>query len=144
MTVSEKEDTLTFTVKGGKALACIPKSREYTVEFKDIEDFETATVKVNGVDISATAGKSFVTVHNVKVDDEIEITLNGISVRKNKPIDERVLDCIIHLNGSNIKKKMIQSKAADCKTDKDYASLLRKTRAKSLRMCLDEAVNAME
>ena len=118
------------------------KGREW--EFKDIEDFETATVKVNGVEISATAGKSFVTVHNVKVDDEIEITLNGISVRKNKPIDERVLDCIIHLNGSNIKKKMIQSKAADCKTDKDYASLLRKTRAKSLRMCLDEAVFALE
>ncbi|MGN0569873.1 MAG: TIM-barrel domain-containing protein [Candidatus Fimenecus sp.] len=144
MTVSETADTLTFTVSGGKALACIPKCREYTVEFKDIEDFDTATVKVNGVETSATVGKSFVTVHNVKVEDEIEITLKGISARKNKPINERVLDCIIHLNGSNIKKKMIQSKAADCKTDKDYASLVRKARSKAFRMCLDEAVNAME
>ncbi|MCH5191054.1 MAG: DUF5110 domain-containing protein [Oscillospiraceae bacterium] len=144
MTVSEKDGTLEFTVKGGKALDCIPKNRKYNVVFKDVESFDSVTVTVNGWECSSAVGKNSVTLDSVSVEDEISIVLTGVTVRKNKPVNERVLDCIIHLNGSNIKKNLLYSKLSSCKTKDDYISALRRIRGNSIRKCLDEAVLAME
>ena len=144
MTVSENDDTLSFTVSGGKALKCIPKKREYTICFKDVEDFEEATVMVNGLLTPVTTGKSFVKISGVGVEDEISVTLTGVTAKKNKPVKERALDCIIHLNGSNTKKMLTSTRLKSCETEKDYKTFIRCTKAKSLRMCLDEAVFALE
>ena len=144
MTVSEKDDTLEFTIKGGKALECIPKNRKYTVVFKDIEGLDSATVTVNGWECACAVVKNSITLDSVSVEDEIKILLTGVTARKNKPINERVLDCIIHLNGSNIKKNLLYSKLSGCKTKEDYISVLSRIRGKSIRKCLGEAILAME
>lgn len=144
ITVSETEGSLKITVSGGKALKCIPEKRKYTFRFKDIESFSHSRVLVNGAETSASADGSAVTVCDVGAEDTLEITLFGVTARKNKPVSERVLDCIIHFNGSNVKKRVIASRAESCKTKNDYDALIRRTRSKSLKMCLDEAVNSME
>ncbi len=144
MTVSEVGDTLTFSVKGGKQLKCIPTKRIYTLNLKDVEDFDEVCVTVNGNPVSASYGKSFVTVEDVNVEDEIVITVSGVKARKNKPVGERALDCLIHLNGSNLKKILTNTKLKSCKNEKDYKAFIRRIKAKSLRMCLDEAVFGLE
>lgn len=144
MTVTEVGETLTFSVKGGKQLKCIPTKRIYTLNLKDVEDFDEVNVTVNGTPVSVSYGKSFVTVEDVNVEDEIVITLIGVKARKNKPVDERALDCLIHLNGSNLKKILTNTKLKSCKTEKEYKALIRRVKAKSLRMCLDEAVFGLE
>ncbi len=144
MTVSEDNDTVKFTISGGKALKCIPAKREYMLCFNDIEDFDEATVTINGVQTPVTSGKSFVKVSDVSVEDEIIVTLTGVVARKNKPVKERALDCIIRLNGSNVKKMLTVTRLKSCETEKDYKTFIKCTKAKSLRMCLDEAVFALE
>ena len=144
MTVAENNDTLTFEIKGGKALKCIPQKRTYTLNFKDIEDFDEATVMVNGLLTPVTNGKSFVKISDISVEDEIIVTLTGIKARQNKPVYDRALDCLIHLNGGNMKKVPTSNKLKECKDEKDYKSFVKKIRGKSLRMCLDEAIFALE
>lgn len=144
MTVSEENGTVKFTVSGGKALKCIPNKREYMLCFKDIEDFDEASVTVNGSSVPATSGKSFVKIGGISVEDEIVVTLTGVVAKKNKPVRERVLDCITHLNGSNNKKRITVMRLKGCETKDDYKTYIKRTKAKSLRMCLQEAVFALE
>ena len=144
MTVSEKDDTLTFEIKGGKAMKCIPKKRRYTLNFKDVEDFNEVTVMVNGLFTPVTRGKSFITISDVNVEDEIIVTLSGVVARKNKAVYDRALDCLIHLNGNNMKKIVTTNKLKNCKNEVEYKSFVKGVKAKSLRMCLDEAIFAME
>lgn len=144
MTVSEKENQITFTVSGGKKLSCIPENRTYTLVFKDIKNFENAEVIVNGIVTPFTSTSNSITIKNISVDDEIKVTLSGTTVCKNKPLAERMLDCVIHLNGSNPKKKMLYSRLAACKTIDDYKSLSRLTRTKALRYSFKECIEAME
>ena len=144
MTVAEENDTIKFTINGGKVLKCIPNKREYTLNFKDVEDFDEVEVMVNGIVTPVTSGKSFVKISDISVADEITVTLTGVVARKNKPVKERALDCIIHLNGNNMKKVLTSTRLKNCETEKDYKSFIKCTKAKSLRMCLDEAVFALE
>ncbi len=144
MTVQEENDTLTFTINGGKALKCIPAKRTYTLNFKDIEDFDEVIVIINGTQTPASYGKSFVNLEDITVEDEITVTLKGIVAKKNKPVRERALDCLIHLNGPNMKKVLTNKKLNNCETVADYKSFIRGIKAKSLRMCMDEAVFALE
>ncbi len=144
MTVNEDGNTLKFTVSGGKSYDFIPKQRNYTFEFKDVESFEEVSVMINGLYTPVNAGKNSFTLKNVSVEDEIIITLTNVVAKQNKPVKERVLDCLIHLNGSNLKKLLTNTKIKSCKDEKDYKTLIKRTKAKSLRMCFDEAVNAME
>ncbi len=99
---------------------------------------------INGLYTPVNAGKNSFTLKNVSVEDEIIITLIGVVAKQNKPLKERVLDCLIRLNGSNIKKILTSTRLKSCKDEKDYKTLIKRTKAKSLRMCFDEAVNAME
>ena len=99
---------------------------------------------VNGLYTPVNAGKNYFTLNNVNVADEIIVTLTGVVAKKNKPVKERALDCIIHLNGNNMKKVLTSTRLKSCKTDSDYKSFIRCTKAKSLRMCLDEVVFALE
>ena len=78
------------------------------------------------------------------VADEIIITVAGVVGKKNKPVNERALDCLIHLNGNNMKKVLTSKRIMSCKDKKDFKSINRTIKSKSLRMCLDEAVFAME
>lgn len=144
MTVREKGDTLEFTVSGGKKLPCIPLNRTYTVVFKDVKSFDGATVTVNGKASDFKTYGNTVTIENVNADDEIKVTLSKVTVCKNKPLDERILDCVIHLNASNTKKKLLHSKTESCKKKEDYETLIRRTRAKSLRYNFEEQVRSME
>lgn len=144
MTVKEIGGDVSFTVSGGKKLPCIPENRTYTVEFKDIKAFEKASVTVNGSEFDAKIKGSSVILENICADDEIKIILSGVTVRENKPLQERVMDCVIHLNCVNAKKKPLSARVLACKTAEDYKAVVRRTRAKALRYCLDEAVNAME
>ena len=122
----------------------IPAKREYTLNFKDVDDFDDVEVMVNGIVTPVTSGKSFVKISDISVADEITVTLTGVVARKNKPVKERALDCIIHLNGNNMKKVLTSTRLKNCETEKDYKSFIKCTKAKSLRMCLDEAVFALE
>ncbi len=144
MTVGEDGNTLKFTISGGKAYDFIPKQRNYTFEFKDVDSVDEVAVMVNGLYTPVEVHKNSFTLKNVSVEDEIVITLTGVVAKQNKPIKERVLDCLIHLNGNNMKKVLTNTKIKSCKDEKDYKTLIKRTKAKSLRMCLDEAVNAME
>ncbi len=144
MSVEEVDGTLKFTIKGGKQLKCIPQQRIYTLDFKDVEEFDEVKVTINGVETPVSYGRSFVNIEDVSVEDEIIVTLTGVVAKKNKPIEERVLDCLTHLNGSNIKKALTNSKLKNCKTMDDYKSFVRRVKAKSFRMCLDEAIFALE
>lgn len=144
MSVIEADDTLKFTIKGGKQLKCIPQQRIYTLDFKDVDEFDEVKVTINGVETPVSYGRSFVNIEDISVEDEIVVTLTGVVAKKNKPIEERVLDCLTHLNGSNIKKALTNSKLKNCKTMDDYKSFVRRVKAKSFRMCLDEAVSALE
>lgn len=144
MTVAESENSIIFTIKGGKKLKCIPSKREYTFNFKDIEDFDDVEVMVNGIVTPVTSGKGFVKLGGISVDDEISVELKGITIKKNKPVNERALDCIIHLNGSNMKKVLTSTRLKSCENEKDYKTFVKCTKAKSLRMCLDEAIFGLE
>ncbi len=144
MTVSENGDAVTFKISGGKLLKCIPEKRTYTLNFKDIDDFDEVVVTVNGEIVVSSYGKSFVTLENVSVADEIEVKLFGVVARNNKPVYDRAIDCIIHLNGSNMKKVLTTKKLKNCKNEKDYKNFVKSIRAKSLRMCLDEAIFALK
>ena len=131
MTVKEENDTLTFTISGGKQIKCIPATRLYTLNFKDVEDFEEVIVTINGTETPASYGKSFVNVEDITVEDEITVTLKGVTVKKNKPVRERALDCLIHLNGNNMKKVITNKKLNNCETEADYKSFIRGIKAKS-------------
>ncbi len=144
MTVSEDGDTVKFTINGGKSLECIPTHRKYTLEFKDVDSFAEVSVMVNGLYTPVNAFKNCFTLKNINVEDEIIVILTGVVAKKNKPVKERALDCIIHLNGSNMKKLLTSTRLKNCKDEKDYKSFIKRTKAKSLRMCLDEAVFALE
>ncbi|MBQ4573038.1 MAG: DUF5110 domain-containing protein [Clostridia bacterium] len=144
MSVKEEGDKLTFTMNGGKSLDFIPTQRKYTLEFKDIESFEEVSVMVNGLFTPVNAGKNYFTLNNVNVADEIIVTLTGVVAKKNKPVKERALDCIIHLNGNNMKKVLTSTRLKHCKDEKDLKSFTKRIKSKSLRMCLDEAVFALE
>ena len=144
MSVKEEGDKLTFTISGGKSLDFIPSKRKYTLEFKDVESYAEASVMVNGLVTLVNAGKNYLTIENVNVADEIVVTLTGVIAKTNKPVKERALDCIIHLNGNNMKKVITSTRLKKCETESDYKSLVRCTKAKSLRMCLDEAIFALE
>ncbi len=142
--VAENGNTITFNISGGKQIKSIPNNRTYTLTFKDVEDFEDVTVTVNGVETPASYGKGFVNLEDISVEDEITVVLAGVTVKKNKPVRERALDCLIHLNGNNMKKLFTNKRLNACKTMSDYKSFIRGIKAKSLRMCLDEAVFALE
>lgn len=144
MTVAETGDKVTFTVSGGKQLACIPAKRRYSVCFKDIKSFNNATVTVNGTEYPAKVQGNTVIVEPVSVSDNICITVSGINVCLNKPVYDRLLDCVIHLNGSNVKKKILSEKVQECRKNGDYSPLTRRTRAKALRYCMEEAILFME
>lgn len=144
MSVSEEGDKLTFTLSGGKSLDFIPEERKYTLEFRDVESFSEVSVMVNGLFTPVNAGKNYLTLNGVNVADEIVVTLTGVVAKKNKPVKERALDCIIHLNGSNMKKMLTSTRLKSCTGESDYKSFIKRTKAKSLRMCLDEAVFALE
>lgn len=144
MSVKEEGDKLTFTINGGKSLNFIPTQRKYTLEFKDVESFAEVSVMVNGLYTPVQACKNYFTINNVNVADEIIVTLTGVVAKKNKPVKERALDCIIHLNGTNMKKVFTSQRLKKCETESDYKSFIKMTKAKSLRMCLDEAVFALE
>ncbi len=144
MTVAENGDELTFMVSGGKRLSCIPSKRVYTFNFKDVQSFEDIAVMVNGLYTPVNVNKNSFSLKEISVDDEIIITLTGVKAKKNKPVSERALDCIVHLNGSNMKKMLTSARLKACRTESDYKSFVRQTKAKSLRMCLNEAVFALE
>ena len=144
MSVCEEGDTIKFTISGGKQLKCIPQKRIYTLEFKDVEEFDEVSVSINGIETPASYGKSFVNIEDVSVEDEITVTLTGAVAKANKPVEERVLDCLTHLNGSNMKKAFTNSRLKNCKTENDYKALVRRVKAKSFRMCLDEAIFALK
>lgn len=144
MTVSENENRIIFTVSKGKRINCIPEKRKYTVEFKDIRSFGSAAVTVNGGEYPFESCQNSISIDNVSVDDEIKIELSNVEVCRNKPISERVLDTIIHLNGSNVKKKVLHTMAVGCKTDADYKKMIKTVNNKSLKNCLSEDVFAME
>ncbi len=144
MSVKEENNTITFTISGGKSFDFIPAQRKYTLEFKDIESFGEISVMVNGLFTPVNAGKNYFTISNVSVADEIVVKLTGVVAKKNKPVKERALDCIIHLNGNNMKKVLTSTRLKNCKDEKDYKSIIKRVKAKSLRMCLDEAVFALE
>ena len=144
MTVSEEGDTLKLTINGGTAISCIPAQRKYTFEFKDVASFGEISVMVNGLFTPVNVVKNTFTLNNVSVADEIVITLTGVVAKKNKPVNDRALDCLIHLNGNNMKKVLTSKRIVNCKDKKDFKSITRGIKSKSLRMCLDEAVFAME
>ena len=99
---------------------------------------------VNGLFTPVNVVKNTFTLNNVSVADEIVITLTGVVAKKNKPVNDRALDCLIHLNGNNMKKVLTSKRIVNCKDKKDFKSITRGIKSKSLRMCLDEAVFAME
>ena len=144
MSVKEENDTITFTVNGGKAFSFIPEHRKYTLEFADVESFGEASVMINGLYTPVASGKNYLILDDVNVADEIVVTLSGVVAKKNKSVKERALDCIIHLNGNNMKKVLTSTRLKNCKNEKDYKTFIKRTKAKSLRMCLDEAVFALE
>ena len=144
MSVKEENETITFTINGGKSFDFIPAKRKYTLEFKDVESFAEISVMVNGLFTPVKTGRNYLTIENVNVADDMVVTLTGVVAKKNKPVKERALDCIVHLNGNNMKKVLTSTRLKSCKDEKDYKTFIRCTKAKSLRMCLDEAIFAME
>jgi hypothetical protein len=140
----EENDTIKFTINGGTAISCIPAQRNYTFEFKDVASFDEVTVMVNGLYTPVNVNKNTFTVNSVNVADEIVITLTGVVAKKNKPVNDRALDCLIHLNGNNMKKVLTSKRIVNCKDKKDFKAITRSIKSKSLRMCLDVAVYAME
>jgi hypothetical protein len=144
MSVNEENNTIKFTISGGTAISCIPAQRKYTFEFKDVASFDEISVMVNGLYTPVNVVKNTFSLNNVSVADEIVITLTGVVAKKNKPVNQRALDCLIHLNGNNMKKVITSKRIVNCKTKDDFKSIVRGIRSKSLRMCLDEAVFAME
>ncbi len=144
MTVSEGGNIVSFKINGGTAISCIPAQRNYTIEFKDIASFDEVNVMINGLYTPVNVVKNTFTLHNVSVADKIIITVAGVVGKKNKPVNERALDCLIHLNGNNMKKVLTSKRIMSCKDKKDFKAINRGIKSKSLRMCLDEAVFAME
>ena len=144
MTVSEGGNIVNFKINGGTAISCIPAQRNYTFEFKDIASFDEVNVMINGLYTPVNVVKNTFTLHSVSVADEINIAVAGVVAKKNKPVNDRALDCLIHLNGNNMKKVITSKRIMSCKDKKDFKAINRMIKSKSLRMCLDEAVFAME
>lgn len=141
--VKESENTLKISVSGGKQISSIPEKRNYTFKVKDIETFEKAEVFVNGNEKSCTVQNGEIRIENISVDDRIEITLTGVTAKKNKPARERVLDCFIKYNGNNTKKSAVYKafKTDDVNILRQNAQ---KVRNKALRLSILEATDAME
>ena len=94
-------------------------------------------VLVSDIDLNMTDVK-------MNVADEITVTLTGVVAKKNKPVKERALDCIVHLNGNNMKKVFTSKRLKDCKDEKDFKAFVSHTKSKSLKACLHEAIFALE
>lgn len=144
ISVCESHNKLTVLFKGGRDLDCIPSNRQYKLCFKDVKAFDKAAVTVNGQKAEFECFKNMIILHNVSSSDEIFVELEGIATLCNKPVDERILDAVIHLNGSNIKKNLLYKKLCRCENVRDYNKAIRLIRTKALKMLLDEAVNGME
>lgn len=141
--VNENENTLKISISGGKRISSIPEKRNYTFKFKDIETFEKAEVFVNGNEKSGTVQNGEIRIENISVEDRIEITLTGVTAKKNKPARERVLDCLIKYNGNNTKKSAVYKafKTDDVNVLRQNAQ---KVRNKALKLSILEAIDAME
>ena len=141
--VNENENTLKISVAGGKQISSIPEKRNYTFKFMDIEVFEKAEVFVNGNEKSDAVKNNEIFLEDISVDDKIEITLTGVTAKKNKPARERVLDCLIKYNGNNTKKSAVYKafKTDDVNVLRQNAQ---KVRNKALKLSILEATDAME
>lgn len=141
--VNENENTLKINVSGGKRISSIPEKRNYTFKFMDIEAFEKAEVFVNGNAKSDAVKNNEIFLEDISVDDKIEITLTGVTAKKNKPARERVLDCLIKYNGNNTKKSAVYKafKTDDVNVLRQNAQ---KVRNKALKLSILEATDAME
>lgn len=143
ITVKEEGDKLQITVSGGKQIDSVPKKRNYTFCLKDIVSFKNAEVYVNGILRTDAVRNNEICLPDVTVEDEISITVTGITAKTNKSVRERVLDCLIKYNGNNTKKQAEYKafKTDDADTLRAAAKRIGK---KSLRLSLLEATDALE
>lgn len=143
ISVKEEENKLKITVSGGKQIDSVPKKRNYTFGFKDILSFKNAEIYVNGILRTDAVRNNEICLSDVTVEDEISITVTDLTVKTNKSVRERVLDCLIKYNGNNTKK---QAEYKAFKTD-DVSTLraaAKRIGKKSLRLSLLEAIDALE
>lgn len=148
MTVRENANALAVEVSGGKALSCIPEERDYTFKFADVENAGTVIVTKNGAVIPAEISKKdnavYVTLKGVSVSDALTINLNGITVHKNKPYNERVLEIMTKLNGRNVQKSALYKRLKQAKSREGCADIASMVRQNGLRHWLLEALLYLE
>lgn len=143
VTVDENGSELKISVSGGKQISSIPEKRNYKFFLKDIDSFENAEVYINGILQNDAESDGVITLSNVSVEDEIEITVTGTTPKTNKTPRERVLEVLIRYNGNNTKKITIYK---SFKTDdvKRLCNEAKKVKKKSMKLMLIEALYAME
>ncbi len=133
------EDVLSLSIAGGKQIDCIPHKRRYILEFKDLESFEKAETYINGIFENVTAEGNKVYLDKINVEDSVDLRLSGIKKKTNKTVEERVMDCFIHLNEANMIKSAKYKKVKDLQARK-----IKKIRNKALRESVEEAIFGKE
>ena len=106
--VQEEENKLCFEIFPAEGdVSLVPKSRTYTLSFRDIAAAKTVSVYVNGRRVKTQReSKDFVRLLlTLKPTDKVRVTLSGITARENPPQKEALTDLISRFQGSNVKKQ---------------------------------------
>jgi len=129
MTVSEKNNKLTFTIEAVRGDATvIPATRNYTFSFKDIIG---GKVKVDGKKLPAenylTHNTLSIRVDNVSSETGIKITVEDYKVLVNQGLKERAVDICSSYQGSNLNHLMRFGKINKAKTEKAVAKAVKRS-----------------
>ena len=109
--VNEKEDKLVFTINPAKGTVkgkkLLPKKRKYRIIFKDINDAGFVGVRVNGKVKKTKVRMSplTLTIDNITPSTKVEIFIDKLVVRGNRPFTDEVIRLFSRLSMGNLRKK---------------------------------------
>jgi len=138
-TVAEEGDTLKFTITPKENPDCktsaewLPEKRLYRLSFRDIADAETVSVRVNGEprDFAWARGDYLALgLADIAPGDSVEAVLSGVTVLKNVPAKEALIDLITKFQCEvNMKKAtwdgFVKEPAGDIPGHKRYHAAIR-------------------
>lgn len=111
-TVSEKNGTVLFAIHPAKGdISVLPEKRDYVLTFRDLTDAGKITVMKNGktkrTNIKRKYDRILVTVYNASPEDKITVTLENVTVRKNRAKKEHLIELFSGLQGLNTLKQKL-------------------------------------
>ena len=106
----ESDNKVTFEIAPVRGdVSLIPKTRTYTLSFKDIRGAKNITVYLNGRRVKTDRkNKGCVRlVLTLRPTDKAKVTLSGVEAVQNPPVKEALTNLISRFQGSNLKKQLI-------------------------------------